>query len=988
VRTFLTFFAIISIALAGNTAKVVPAINDIEPWQQVGQQPYEMSWTQREESPHTLVDFEDMKGWTLELQNGAAGELRRSREQQMWGKYVAKFVFSGPTKESRIVARPPEPTAIPGAFDSVELWGYGNRWGSEDDKTTPAASVAVLITDAQGNEHRVALVDINWKQWWLIHRRLDAAAIAAIALPAKFSGIEISKIGNTQPRYFFCDSLAFYREELAPLKLAAQPKRNLVPWRGQIAGLNTGEGTLPFPTREETILPLNREQDFKVSVRERAPKQFEFRYAGRDATVIYEYKPSAGGLSEITVSVDGGASYRPLDGGGVRFEDTPKGGVAQGTLSSAKLDGDVVKATFHYGQRRVDYELRLWQKSLVLDALCESGDAVELSFGRVSGVTSPKLITVPYITYGRTDPRVLMSGPATKPVFTSVWWDWYRSNASTPYTEKKPQAAGDSAPINGGLKYIAKTDGRRNPLYERIFITATPLYEETLPSIANPPSLRQEEGKSVVWTVALDVETFQRDHARSKAIRAYGLDHIMQHSHEITWRDEGESFTLRLHPAPQKGGEAGLKWYIPAQNSLGWLQGVYTNYADIATTNTNWTSDNVMRSPDGEWRRTWVRCYAIKPSKAVELDAYYAQRIKSNYGVKMSYTDVHTAVAPWDYSDFDARVPGAGTMAATFYAYGQLLLNDQRVYGPTQSEGTFQWMYAGLESGSYGWIYSDFNLLKEPLDVAFHLMQIHPLQCDYGVGDTTFALDSVDPAWRTSPKRREYVDLYLATTIGYGNMGWLVNEFTDAPFHAEAMARSYYMLQQLQQQYAFVRPRLIEYAGKDGTMLAPSAAHATGAMAGSRLHVVYENGTEVFVNRGDWGNWNVKDQRGQSVTLPSSGWLAFNAVNGFYELSALVDGRRIDHATASEFEFLDGRGEWTQRGNVGAAGSVALRHVGQALELTDIYGNTRIAFRSLHPGKLTASDAEGKPLGTVETKLVSGWYEFQPMIGARSYRFE
>ena len=48
------------------------------------------------------------------------------------------------------------------------------------------------------------------------------------------------------------------------------------------------------------------------------------------------------------------------------------------------------------------------------------------------------------------------------------------------------------------------------------------------------------------------------------------------------------------------------------------------------------------------------------------------------YGVKMSYTDVHTANPQWEYNDFDARVPGAGTMAATFYAYGQLLLNDQR----------------------------------------------------------------------------------------------------------------------------------------------------------------------------------------------------------------------------------------------------------------------------------------------------------------------
>ena len=75
--------------------KVVPAINEVEPWQQVGQQPYEFTWTEREQDPHTLVDFQDLKGWTLELYDGAQGELRRSREQQLWGQYVAKIVYSG-----------------------------------------------------------------------------------------------------------------------------------------------------------------------------------------------------------------------------------------------------------------------------------------------------------------------------------------------------------------------------------------------------------------------------------------------------------------------------------------------------------------------------------------------------------------------------------------------------------------------------------------------------------------------------------------------------------------------------------------------------------------------------------------------------------------------------------------------------------------------------------------------------------------------------
>src|ERR1035438_5060173 len=542
--------------------------------------------------------------------------------------------------------------------------------------------------------------------------------------------------------------------------------------------------------------------------------------------------------------------------------------------------------------------------------------------------------------------------------------------------------------VNGGLRYKAKTDGRRNDLYERIFITTSPTYEETLPTIANPPSLRQKEGQQVIWTVTAP-ESFQKDHERCREIRSYGMDKIMQHSHEVTWRDEADSFTMRLHAAPQKGGDATLQWYVGAQNDLGWLQGVYTNYTDFCPTNTNWSPDHVQRRPDGEWRRAWPRNYALKPAKSVEMDDYYAQRIHEKYGTKMSYTDVHTANPPWEYCDYDARVPGAGTMAATFYAYGQLLLNDQRVYGPTQSEGTYQWLYAGLESGSYGWAYTKWNLLTEPVDVAFQLTKIHLLDCTYGMGDTNYYLEQIDPNWSKSAKRREYLDLSLATTIAYGNMGWLATEFEDRPFHWEAMARSYYMMQQLQQQYAFVQPARIEYADAGGAMLTASQAHSTGAIAASRLHVEYENGTHVYVNRGAHGDWTVPDAGGQKVELPPSGWLAYNQKNDFHEISAKVAGRRIDYVNAREFEFLDGRGEWTAMGRLAAAGSVARRQQpGGEVEFIDIYGNSPIGFQESRSGALAAFSGDGRALGQVELRSPrAGWYEFTPLDQGRTYVF-
>jgi hypothetical protein len=979
------------VAFAQAPEKVVPAINRGDYSQQVGQQPYEMTWVQRQQHPQTLVDFEDLEGWQLELYNGAAGEFRRSREQQMWGQHVGKFVFSGSREDSRMIARPPKPIPVPVRFDSIDMWGYGNRWGrGRFDRTPPIYDVSILVVDARGKEFPIQITDIRWKQWWLIHRKVPRETTAQMAWPVSFSGIQLTTGGTKAPTYFFCDSLVFYIEELKPVPLRPQPRRNLRPFRGQIVGTNTGPGVLPFPTREETILPSNLESDFQVTVREPQKNRFELRYRGRDGTVTYDYRPSRGSLSELTVSVDGETPFRPMENGGLRYTDTLGGRIWEGELISAGLSGGVVTAKFQHGSRLVEYQLRLWQKSLVLDVWADGGEANELSFGRVSGVTNPRLITIPYITYrGASNPRVLMAGGGTRPVFTSVWFDWYRSNASEPYCAENPKPGAGSAEINGGMRYIPKTDGKRNNLYERIFITNSRAYEEVLPTIANPPSLAQQEGKQLIWTV-IAPPTFEADHQRCRVIRSYGMDKIMQHSHEVTWRDEGDSFTMRLKAAPQKGGDAVLRWYLKVQNDMGWTQGVYTNYTDFAPVNTNWNPDFVQRLPDAEWRRAWMRNYALKPAKAVELDEYYARRIKAKFNPRMSYTDVHTAVAPWEYCDFDARVPGAGTFAATFYAYGQLLLNDQRVYGLAQTEATFQWLYAGLDSGSYGWVYTDVNLLTHPLDVSFKLMKIQPLHCDYGMGYTYRYLSALDPDWQNSPKRREYVDLFLATTVGYGNMGWLVKEFEQSqPFGIEAMARSYYMMQQLQQQYAYCPPRTIGYADGKGGFVTPSQAHATGVIADSRLHVVYENGTEVYVNRSPSGMWSVKDPESRTVDLPPAGWLVFNAKNGFYEFSANAGGRRIDYVRAPEFEFLDGRGQWTEKGRLGSTGSVALRlKQGGVLELIDIYGNDRIAFEAPQEGVLMAYDPEDRQIGKAELRSPRvGWFEFKPVSGARKYVF-
>ncbi len=220
---WLAFFAA-CIALAKD--KTIPAVNHVDLWEQVGQQPYELTWVQRSQDPHTIVDFEDLAGWTLELSDGTKGELRRSREQQMWGQYVAKVSYSASHDGGRALVRPPKPIPIPAPFDSVDRWIYGNfwDWNKDLDHSTPPVSVAIVLNDARGKEFRVPLADTNWKQWWLVHRRIADATRKEMIAPVTVYGIEISKIRNRDTRFLYFDSLAFYAEDLKPLQFAPQPR--------------------------------------------------------------------------------------------------------------------------------------------------------------------------------------------------------------------------------------------------------------------------------------------------------------------------------------------------------------------------------------------------------------------------------------------------------------------------------------------------------------------------------------------------------------------------------------------------------------------------------------------------------------------------------------------------------------------------------------------------------------------------------------------
>jgi hypothetical protein len=912
-----------------------------------------MVWANRTELAAPSLLFDHLDGWRLEVEHDAQATLQCTRSQNVWNRPVARLRYRGDgKKESKptILLIPPEPVAIPEGADSVDMWLYGNRWDWENPPGTPPVEIALHLRDEAGHEQTIHMDRVRWQEWWLMHKKV----LSALSPPLRLVKIEVSGGWQTEWREIFFDSIRFYREELGAIHFSPRPQRNLRLPEGQSTGANTGPGRLPFPTREKTILPVHLAGKYSNGITDAGSARWSLDYKGKDSSVSYFFDSSKG-LGSLEVWVDGELCGRALDGGAVRLRNA-----TNSVLKSVEQHGGKISA--QYGDGTV-VELQIWQKSLIVDVSNTSGQAAELSFGQISAVTEPRTIPIPYLTYGGgARPCVLLSRAGTNHVFTSIWPDWYRSNGSEPYAAESTST--NRARINGGVRYHPRTDGRLNPLFERVFITVSPRFEEVLPTIPNPVGLHAKEAVDRLWQESWGPDDYEKQMKRSRMLRAYGIEKLIQCNHEIAWRDGGESFTLRTRAAPKKGGDGALQRYVRHQQGLGWLEGLYSNYTDYAPVNEFWNPDGVQRQSDGNWRSAWPRCWAEKPLKAVEFDALLAPQIKKKFNPNSAYTDVQTAVSPWGYNDYDARVPGAGTFAQTFYAYGELLRNDSRVYdGPIFSEGTYQWLYAGLADGNYALAYDGHPLAKEPLMPVFDLYQIHPKECGIGMGWTANFCDAI-PDWKKPENIDRAIDRFLLHTLAYGHIGWLVEE----EHGIERTCRSYYMLQPVQARYGLKVPSWIAYW--DGARLVSVSEAMVRDLPRTRRQVFieYPGGLQLWLNDHPTDNWRISLAKGISanetketphpsegerekypqlaIDLPPAGWAAFTKEGELYSFSALDGTNRVDYLRSPDYIYLDGRGHSFDAPEAASEGAVAIRLLAKSkLAITRISGMAPFIIR-------------------------------------------
>jgi len=938
--------------------KVIFAQNIIEAKETIEKPPYIVK-----EKKTPTITFDNLDGWKVLCYKGARAKFCRISERKVYDRPVAKIEWNASSSGGWIEIIPPSPIEIKENVDTVAAWIHGNpRWHNgklrakfvSSKKTT--AILKIKLIDNTGKDVVIDIGPINWVSWFYVRQRLGKILKSG----SKFIGLELHNPKVSDVEDFFANGDIFYFDSIYFFKASSNP----LPDEYKLPQ------NLPFPTTPDTILPT-----FKLQGKnwvEKIKDGYTFNYEGEDCRIAYVYQPKKGTLEDITIIYNNHLFFKPMAGSGVWFEfggeelkEIPvikqgdrythkKGSKLYGPeditplLLSENFDGKELKIWWKWEKEgeyaTLNYSFKIKQKSLIIEIISPEGKAVSLYYGYSENTPDAKVVYVPYLNIG---PGILCFNN----VFLTLVADWYVSNASFwpgyPGKGKIKEGAFEFAYFRNqkGLcfEYEPKTNGERNPLYERIFLNLSPDFHEVLPNIPNPPSPMGHITKNRLYLMFTDAPLPDREEVgydkardyskyfkeKAQLLKSYGLDYIicMHHARMYSNYTGGTTaYTMNPHINPwQEGGLKALVEYMKYLKSINWIPGVYTGYWHIQPIGPSWDEDAVAHKPDGNWNPIYYyQSYLVKYSAAPALCEKWSPLIRDTFQAQAVYQDGTTANRPAAYMDYDARAEGAGTVNAVLKGYGATLLKEREIIkGPVFSEGGGHMYYAGLCDGNYAY---DIEYVRtknfSPLLVDFDLLKIHPLQTDIMMHYVHYGED---------------MDRWIAAAVAFGHMGYAgrlplspdFEQHTDIP----ATLRVYYMMQQLQNYYLLEKVKNIRYFdGKE--LIDSSSAIITDAYKRSQVYVEYETGLKIWVNGNFEENWIVKVNEREYI-LPPAGYLG--VLEGKIEVfSGLKDGYRIDYAYTPEYVYVDGRGVFTKFKGISTDGQVVVKKENNNLRIIPV----------------------------------------------------
>ena len=891
-----------------------------------------------------LLPLVSADGWSCRYVC-STGAVSTAREHVLFGDGVMRVRYRAVGGgRPALELRPSSPVPVPPGVDTFSVWIYGNMpYVQNPADPTPGVMVTANLIASDGGAFSVDIYRLAHQEWFLAQRRLSPAQAARLRRGGFFTGFTISGGTNKNDRWIELTSFAAYRDELRPLSFRPRAKRGVQVFANAPQGLNTGPGRLPFPNRADTIVPPP---------------------VGRGA-VEFRWPSKAGSWDDLSYRVAKGPWRRMSMGGGLWYAAEEAGGKMfrapdEDVVRSATPTGAVYSGVLRCGGKvlsRIRLEFRVVGQSLVLDLQADGRRVAEVRFGRPAELDEKRTeyVRIPY--YGGR--HAVVTEEDGRPFFMLGSVDWTQSNASEVFTDGVHP---------GGTRYIAKTDGERNQAFERFVWSLSHVFEDVLPVIPNPPSPYRALTAGYQWCHVYSSPQRKQLMAFWRGHRRRGLTRIFAGDHEHCMRDGNESFTFRTRPAPGKGGDAGFRAFTRFMiDELGYLYGPYNNYSDFAPVNGYWSADRMLRRTDGNLLPGWTRCYVPKPAWVCEACEEIASELQSKFRFNSGYCDVMTAVTPWSRTDYDARVPGAGTFAATFYAYGELLLLQRRIWtGPVYSEGGCHYMYCGLDDGNFAQD-RKARLHERPWLVDFDLRRMHPLANNFGMGYPSMFYPR---GWK-APSRDYRIDRVLAATVAFGHQGY----FWEAPgwtADTPEEEHGYFMLLGTAAHYCKSNVQTIRYMDADGRLLDTSAALASGAYRRSQIVTRYEDGTGTAVN----GSTNVDMSvrcRGGRLVLPPNGFMALSGDRSACAVSGAAwnGGARADISISPDYVYLNAHGKAVQTPWGGTDGRMYRIPADDGTE--EVFLRTG-SFCELPyaAASATAIDAEGTAIGPAELTHIGG----------------
>lgn len=859
----------------------------------------------------------------------------------LWNEQSLKITFN--STPGRVVLKPAN-IVLPEKANAIEMWVYGFKSGKPVNRYEIQDATGKTFTlRTKGNSSYWARTP-----WWgSCIGRIPREAAAPVKL-TKVIFEATDKINAGDAMYF--DFLCSVTVESAQLP-------------------DTSKWDIPFPYKKDSILPTPTAKNVVNGV-SREKDGYRFTFDGSDGSLVYTYVPKTGTLNDLTVTVNGSHTFKPMADGGVKADVNnvkilPADMDVKATLLKSSLAGEKLTTAWRLEKKgvAVEYELgfQIKGRSLLIDCNSEKGDFPAFDCGFTKGTPNPRLFKLTYLNYRWNYPRLLV----TDDYFVSIFPDWYTSHASEVvdgsnhlWLSGAKVLGDDSARILGGSIYIPKAGSTRNPLHERFYLTVAPDLDSIMPNIPNPQAKFYEETGHLLYCTrqydSQDVGDSDLEVEFWKLMADYGMREVFVRYHMGMWRTPFRNNHFTHYDNPHEPvGTAGYQQIARELKKVIRRVGPYEDNRVSHALGAEFTYNDMAIYSDGTFIEGWDASFQPSPAAQHRLEAEFAPKLVAKFGWNACYFDEVTNTPPWGMVDFNPDIPGSATYLNVLrnYAFVARKLSDY-YNGPIWSEGNAAFFWAGYLDTDYAQSNDPDSL---PI-VDYKLRKVNPLEHFNGYDLT---------------RAKSPLDYLLSAQIVHGNMGHL---WTGDPIRVyqgnkliknmkpddyRHFLRSYYMMLQLQELYAATAPAEITYSC-GGTMLTATQMLRQNKPNKGKVYTKYANGLEVWVNRNTQDKWTVEVD-GQEYILPPYGYAAFMP-GKLLEYSAEVNGHRVDYSRGPRYVYVDGRGVETPFPEITAANAYVFFKEGDSRTLTPLPFIAEETVSGIDATRIQPLDRANKPL--------------------------